>query len=749
LIAGSGKSMTAADLDKVERKILTIVDRLIKTNQPVKIKDLFKIAKRELKFPSEEIEGAIWKLISKKYIVNGTKLTKATVMENKNRQEMLRLIFNKPSIHIRDIRSTMNMGAYLTAWHLQILEKFGYIRKKSQKNQILVFPFPLKEEYEDVFKVLNDEKVFEINEFIFERESVYLSEIMEKFGLDAKTAQSFLNVLSSVSLISSSEKEGLVSYTGNEDQLKPVLEYWQKKDAELEALIRKPEIPPTPLQPPIETKPPELVEVKREYDYLGGNIRFKIAVQNNSPTMISKIRVMLTPTDQFKFETEVKSVETLEPGESRGIDFLLNPMTCGKSQVFGTVSYLDAFGHPASLTVAPKEIWVKCPLVTSIKADLKDLLAWQSELQSGMSSISFTGLAAQNAFEIVTSQISALDLAVVTFDDRLLKAIYSGIAKVTNTKIIVELETYPDAVKLVVWAADLKQVTGFLAYIKNLVNIALDMSKSLKVKEEKIGQQILAAFEFSERLIQLFEYCESNWTLTDVITLLKEILRRKERDLTNLPLDMTQWLALVNPAAQSAQPDAAIAATTAIPLECDIYTNLEKVSELIRSNLEMYKAAFHDDLKTIQTIETKNQQLLSTLAALEKKYSKRILTFLLIIDHTSGLTLFQHNFAGIELDPDLISGFLTAVQSFGSELSAEKTEMKKLAYKNFEIELNIGDHVRAALFLMGSSSKWLVKTLVTFINAFEQKFGDVLKDWHGDVSKFATAPTLVKELFNF
>jgi len=740
--------MTVADLDKVERKILAIVDRLIKMNQPVKIKDLFKIAKRELKFPSEEIERAIWKLISKKYIVNGTKITKTVVLENKNRQEMLRLIFNKPSIHIRDIRSALNIGAYLTAWHLQILEKFGFIRKKTEKNQILVFPAHLKEEYEDVFRVLNDETVFEINEFIFERESVYLSEIIEKFKFDAKTAQSYLNVLSSVNLVSSSEKEGLVSYKGNAEQLKPVLGYWKTKDAELEALIRKPEMPPTPLPPPIETKPPETVELKREYDYLGGNIRFKIAVQNNSPTMISKIRVMLTPTDQFKFEAEVKSVETLGPGESRGIDFLLTPMTCGKSQVFGTVSYLDAFGHPTSLTVAPKEIWVKCPLVTSVKADMKELLAWQSELQSGMSSISFTGLDSKNAFDIVSSQISALDLAVVTLDDRLLKVIYSGLAKVTNTKIIVELETYPDAIKLVVWAADLKQVTGFLAYIKNLVYIALDMSKSLKVKEEKIGQQILAAFEFSERLVQLFEYCESNWALTDISILLKEIIRRKERDLPNLPLDPTSWLNIIDLASQSTQVDTLLAANATINLEYDIYTNLEKVSELVRSNLELYRAAFHDDSATTQTIETKYQQLCTNIAELEKKYSKRILAFLLIIDHTSGVNLYQHNFAGKSLDPDLISGFLTAVQSFGVELSSEKTEMKKLAYKNFEIELNIGDHVRAALFLMGQSSKWLVKTLVTFINAFEQRFGDVLKDWHGDVSKFTATPTLVKEIFN-
>jgi hypothetical protein len=266
------------------------------------------------------------------------------------------------------------------------------------------------------------------------------------------------------------------------------------------------------------------------------------------------------------------------------------------------------------------------------------------------------------------------------------------------------------------------------------------------MKEEKVGQQILAAFEFSQRLIELFEYCESQWTNTDIISLLNEILRRKDRDLPNLPLDMTQSLCALESMEQS---DATLTDACAINLEYDIYTNLEKVSESIRSNLELYEAAFHDETETFQPIQTKYQELLSIISELERKYSKRILALLLIIDYTSGLTLFQQNFAGNELDPDLISGFLTAVQSFGSELSSEKTEMKKLAYKDFEIELNVGDYVRAALFLAGPATKWLINNLVTFINSFEQQFGEVLKDWHGDVTKFITAPELVKEIFNF
>ncbi len=744
--------MATAELTNVEQKILAIVDRLTKKNQLIRIKELFAFAKKELKFQETEIEQAIWKLISKKYIVDGTRLTKETVLENDRRQKMLKFIFDSPGVHIRDVRNELNTGSYLTSWHLRVLEKFGFIRRRKHKNRVLLFPYLLHEEKEDAFLILKDELTSQINEFILEKGIVTRQDVMDQFKLDQETAQTHIDLLLSADLLDFKEDNGVETYWANADQLQPILDYWKQKDEELAVITpeKPPELPPPAEEEvPMEAKEraPELVEAKREYDYLGGNIRFKIAVRNITPTMVSKVRVMLTPTDQFRYEADVKAIDTLSPGESRGVDFLLTPMTCGKSQVFATVSYVDAYGKPNSLTVAPKEIWVKCPLVSSVKAEMKELLDWQAGLQSGMSSLSFEGLSKESAFGIVSDQISALDLSLVQVDDAQLKAIYSGEAKVTNTKIIVEVETYEDAVKLVVWASDLKQVTGFMAYIKNLVNIALGMSKTLRMKEEKVGEKLLNAFEFVERLIQLFEYAEQNWALSEVLILLKEVSRRIQRDLTSLPMDIRQWVTRFE---DKITPEAMLTEQEATQLEYDTFVYLEKVADLIQSNLEMYKSAFQEDTKIIPMIEEKYKDLMTILADLEKRYSKRTMKFLLIIDNTSGLTIFQQAFSEAMMDSDLVSGFLTAIQSFGTEFSADgSTEMKKLAYKDFEIEMNIGDHIRAALFLSGPTSKYLVGSLVKFITAFEKTYEENLTAWSGDVSLFEDAGELVARIFGW
>ncbi len=491
---------------------------------------------------------------------------------------------------------------------------------------------------------------------------------------------------------------------------------------------------------PFKAKPSKIVELKREYDYLGGNIRFKIVIRNNSPTIMSKIRAMLTPTDQFNFETDTKNIGTLGPGESRGIDFVLVPMTCGKSHIFGTVSYVDAFGNPVSLTIKPLEIWIKCPLVISSKTDISNLLEWKSQLQNGMSTLSFRGLSRQGAFEIVTNQISSIDLALITLNNDLLKAIYSGITKVTNTKIFIEIQTLEDEVILKVWASDLKQVTGFLAYIKSLVTIALEMSRSLQIKEDKITQQILNAFKFSEEFIQLFLYCESNWTLKDVIKLIAKIITQIQLEFSTLPLDLNKWIPELE---KDLSPDATLTGLSAINLEYDAYIYLKKLSEVIQSNMKLYQSAYKDDIATIRLIEEKYETLISTMAELEKRYSKLILNYLLIIDNNSGITLFQHSFSEKSLDPDLLSGFLTAIQDFGAELASKTTSMKKLEYKNFEIELRRSQKFNVALILAGTSTKYLKNNLLKFIDSFERTYKESFETWKGDISEFKDAINLV------
>ena len=109
---------------------------------------------------------------------------------------------------------------------------------------------------------------------------------------------------------------------------------------------------------------------------------------------------------------------------------------------------------------------------------------------------------------------------------------------------------------------------------------------------------------------------------------------------------------------------------------------------------------------------------------------------------------FIHSVFGTwEINPDLISGFLTAIQCFGSEIKSETASIQKMAYKGFDILLNQGDLILAALIVDGATSEWHETKLALFTKEFEQEFYDNLKGWSGELSQFKSAGLMIDRIF--
>ncbi|NVM52060.1 MAG: hypothetical protein HWN66_00060 [Candidatus Helarchaeota archaeon] len=131
----------------------------------------------------------------------------------------------------------------------------------------------------------------------------------------------------------------------------------------------------------------------------------------------------------------------------------------------------------------------------------------------------------------------------------------------------------------------------------------------------------------------------------------------------------------------------------------------------------------------------------------DKKQYLLQLRYLLIIHRSVGSALYHRKFGTWEIDPDLISGFLTAIQSFGSEIKAKSVPIRKMAYKEFEILLNQGELVVTALIVDGKTSEWHEMKLATFMKEFEDKFRENLAVWSGELTQFKTAGLMIDQIF--
>ncbi|NHI91895.1 MAG: hypothetical protein EAX96_05290 [Candidatus Lokiarchaeota archaeon] len=743
------------NINQIAIDILKIAEDL-SNKKPLNVDMLYRTAIKKLNYPDIEINKTIYDLLLKKIIIPEKKLVRTQVLKNEKRQSIFDLIRKCPGSHLREIRETLNLNPHVAQAHLKMLENFNFIYRRKHLKYIVFFPFDFIKKNEDAILSLKNDKAEQIFLRILQEQVIDMIRLKELEGIEQKLINYHLDPMVASGLISKVDKDGKTLYQVNQDKYLMIERYLEIKLEKIEGI--KSEKPASAdlmqsgssdlLKPQVPQEPKDLVQIKREYDFVGGEIRFKCAVQNISNTVVTDINVTLIPTSQYEVTERVKAVEILKPGESRGVDFNLVPLTCGKSKVFGSATYMDPFGNPHTVTLQPKEIWIKCPLVIPKTTDLAEIDKIKKQLQKGEAKIHFE-ISQDSAFTIVYDQISALDLSEIDIDADNLSTIHSGMAKVTNDNMIIESKITNNIAVLTVWTRDMKQATGFLAYIKNLIKMTFELHKRMEGKIEKISQTILDTDDIFNRFATLFQYCEEkdNWKVGDIILLLNEIKVKVERSVPGSSIieKIMDW----NENLQALRVGDSLSNQNQMDLEHNIINWLSETNRVGCNQLEIYRQSFpekKDQIKNLCELTEKEDVFVQKIHHI---YAINILQYLMIINRKSGLAIFQYDFTkGDEIDGDLISGFLTAIQDFGKEISrGEDTSMKKLAYKNFQIELDDGEFTKIALILKGKPIKYLNKKLKTFIREFETTFKTELQNFNGDVAVFDPAVDLVTKTF--
>ncbi|NHI94185.1 MAG: hypothetical protein EAX96_16965 [Candidatus Lokiarchaeota archaeon] len=120
---------------------------------------------------------------------------------------------------------------------------------------------------------------------------------------------------------------------------------------------------------------------------------------------------------------------------------------------------------------------------------------------------------------------------------------------------------------------------------------------------------------------------------------------------------------------------------------------------------------------------------------------------ILIIHRKSGTTIFSKSFIEKETDPDLISGFLTAISAFEQELAGVTGGLEELKYKNIRILISIGQLISTCLIIDGDRipSESLYETFKEFKLAFEERFKIELQQFEGFVAPFRNIDDLLEK----
>ena len=716
-------------LEPIHHELMIIANEIFNRNHVFTSEELFRLAKRKINKEPFLILNGINFLLTNKIFLEGSKLTREQILLNENRKNILEFIIKNPGSNVNDVIKEFNLGPHSVRWHISMLKKFGYIKSTKILNNVIFFEINFPEEKQEIAFVLKRPKSQKILNAIMEHQGINMTGLAEITETSFSTLSYNIDILEGIELVKKTKNGKRTQVFLNENKIYVINEL---------------------IKPKKELKVSE-VEVLRAFDYVGGKVRFKVAIQNNSNSVVTHISCSITSTNQFNVDTEMQRIDILSPNESRGMDFMLEPLTCGKSEIFGTISYKDSKGIAHSSVIQPLEVWIKCPLVEAEELDLKSVERLKNELVLATQKIEFGKLSRENAFTSVKNQVSGLDLLEIYYNIDQLRLIYSGIAKITDDVLILEITTLTSSIKIDVYTRDIKQATGFLAWLQNLISINFETQQKLYSKNEKIGKRLRETLELSKILDILIENCENEVTIQEIINVINEIVQRLSNSFGEL-----KEIKIMKRFKEKLMLKHGIDEKIPIKIQQDIIYNslslLERLLEICKSDGKLFLNNI-DNEKDLKIQEEKLEELINNfeqhLESHYKRYLNQIVKYIIVIMKSSGLAIITERISGKEFDGDLISGFIQAIQSFGQEIHENDTSVSKMVYQDFELTMEEGEFIRTAIITSNESINLLINNTKEFVKEFEEKHREDLELFTGNVQKFNKSVALIHKFFKF
>ena len=298
------------------------------------------------------------------------------------------------------------------------------------------------------------------------------------------------------------------------------------------------------------------IEVVRDYDFIGGQLHFKVAVRNKTDMAIHSVKVILDVPSSYKTKNPLINIPVIEPKNSRGVDFYLEPKQCGISSIGGDVIYKIASGAKNTIHIRKKEVQIKCPLVVSCLATIEDIQIAIQDLPNDARAFLIADIDPRLAYRAAIRTIKRFEVSTVTSHEGSdakgkyeAESWHCSEAKVGGGRVITRIYVSEanQSLEVRVWTAHSGQLTGFLAKIIELLFEEINLIRKIKSEEREKTIDVMA---ITQNLAEISDYCMLRWKaqnirnkLHDTFIRLRKLLGDKEKAI----LDRIEyWLTELN-----------------------------------------------------------------------------------------------------------------------------------------------------------------------------------------------------------
>ncbi|MHA1986456.1 MAG: winged helix-turn-helix transcriptional regulator [Promethearchaeota archaeon] len=127
-----------------EKLILNVVEEYLNKNRYFDMSEIlpfivsrFRIASVDINI--RRIEEILRILVKKNLVVEGSKLLNGDILKIEKRKLIYEHILENPGIYFNRILKELNISNHVVVWHLNVLQKFNFIKKEKIENHDIYF----------------------------------------------------------------------------------------------------------------------------------------------------------------------------------------------------------------------------------------------------------------------------------------------------------------------------------------------------------------------------------------------------------------------------------------------------------------------------------------------------------------------------------------------------------------------------------------------------------------------------------
>ncbi len=210
-------------LTKEEEKVYDAIQHYVNNNRVLNCEKLVpyisnKFSRTSTNINEKGIRSILDSLIQKKIIAQGSKLTKSIVLQNPNRRIIYDFIKNNPGYYVHSLIKTLKLPNHVITWHLEVLLRFGYIKKAMIDNHDVFFHPKVNQSKYKVLYFLSKPKIQKILSLLYKNQKpMTKTAIAKNLSIHYNTVSKYINLLRGLNLIHEEKLTHKTLYQLNQD----------------------------------------------------------------------------------------------------------------------------------------------------------------------------------------------------------------------------------------------------------------------------------------------------------------------------------------------------------------------------------------------------------------------------------------------------------------------------------------------------------------------------------------------------